>query len=92
MVPKLSYKEGMNRIGLVKSLSRSTIVPWSGSPTEMYLEQAGWGTRLWCPCPLSFKEGNDNVALFQSSSSHCWKLQALQPLFHQEAEMKTSIH
>ena len=38
------------------------------------------------------KEGIERIVLVEFFSSHCWKLQALQPLFHQEAEMKTSIH
>ena len=35
------------------------------------------------------KEGIERIVLVEFFSSHCWKLQALQPLFHQEAEMIT---
>ena len=47
---------------------------------------------FWGGGPSLKKEGIERIVLVEFFSSHCWKLQALQPLFHQEAEMKTSIH
>jgi len=38
------------------------------------------------------KEGINRIVLVEFLSSRCWKLQALQPLFHQEAPSHCSLH